>query len=42
MVAPALAFTNVFCQNSQASNPQFFVVDTGKSRFGDVVKLFGY
>jgi quercetin 2,3-dioxygenase len=41
LAVPALAFTHVFSQSSHASNPQPFVVDAGKSRFGDVVKFLG-
>jgi quercetin dioxygenase-like cupin family protein len=41
LAAPSLAFTHVFSQSSHASNPQPFVVDAGKSRFGDVVKFLG-
>ena len=41
LAAPALAFSNVLSNNASNSNPQPFVVDAGKSRFGDVVKFLG-
>jgi len=42
LAAPALALSNnISNREKQLSNPEPFIVDAGKSRFGEVVKFLG-